>query len=208
MSRCVKSVNSHPGSPPGFLLVNGDFERKGVTALGCDGRDVILVSVGESDDLHGGREESLLHCSTDFGPFAFSPRLCDSNLQRPAFPADLLVGTGQPCLSTPLLEEANGYLATAAAIGAGIPAAGGGAFCIELAGEGGGALVDHGFELVIVDVGEGEVEDVAGAGDEGGEEAGEEDCVEDAFDDISDGAWVGKNVEDELRGIFLLIHFG
>jgi hypothetical protein len=46
--------------------------------------------------------------------------------------------------------------------------------------QGGGALLDHGLEFVIVDVGEGDVEDVAGLGDDGREEAVEEYGVEDA----------------------------
>lgn len=56
-----------------------------------------------------------------------------------------------------------------------------GPFGVELPLEGGGTLVDHGFQLVIVDVGEGEVENFVGVGDEGWEEAVEEYGVEDSW---------------------------
>lgn len=46
-----------------------------------------------------------------------------------------------------------------------------------MAAESGGALIDHGFEFVVVNVGEGEVEDVVGRRGEGREEAMEENCV-------------------------------
>lgn len=55
---------------------------------------------------------------------------------------------------------------------------------LELPQEGGRALLDHGLELHVVDVGQGQVEDVAGAGGERGEEAVEEDGVEDALGEL------------------------
>ena len=72
--------------------------------------------------------------------------------------------------------------------------------------EGGGALLNHGFELVVVDVGKGEVKDVAGPRDQGGEEAVEEDGVEDGFDDVADGSGVCEDVEDELRSFLGVVH--
>jgi hypothetical protein len=48
---------------------------------------------------------------------------------------------------------------------------------LELAEEGSGALLDKGLELYVVDMGEGEVENVAGTWREGREPSVEEDCV-------------------------------
>jgi hypothetical protein len=48
---------------------------------------------------------------------------------------------------------------------------------LELAEEGGGALLDKGLELYVVDMWEGKVENVAGAWREGREPSVEEDCV-------------------------------
>lgn len=56
---------------------------------------------------------------------------------------------------------------------------------IELAFESGSALVDHGLELIVVDIRECEVEDIAGKRGEGREEAVEEDRVEDAWAIVS-----------------------
>lgn len=56
----------------------------------------------------------------------------------------------------------------------------GGALGFQLAFQGGGALVYHGFEFVVRYVGEGEIEDVVGDGGDGGEEAVEENRMEDA----------------------------
>jgi hypothetical protein len=102
----------------------------------------------------------------------------DGDLEGPALPADLVVAPGEPGLAAALLEELDGELAPAAAARA---HAGRGSLGVELALQGGGALVDHGLELVVVDVGEGEVEDLAGLRGDGGEEAVEEDGVEDTW---------------------------
>ncbi len=146
---------------------------------------------------------------------ALCPRLSDCHLYRPALPADLFVAARQPRLPAPLFEELDGDLPPRARGGGGAGIAGGrGRRCVgrrrrrrrvELAGEGGGALLNHGLELGVVDVGEGQVEDVAGARGQRGEEAGEEDCVEDGLDHVADGAGVGKDVEDEFGGV-LVVH--
>lgn len=73
-------------------------------------------------------------------------------------------------------------MAATAAVAAVIGAGGGrGAFSIELSLEGACALVNHGFELIVIDVRERQVEDIAGTRCKGGEEAGEEDGVQYAF---------------------------
>lgn len=87
----------------------------------------------------------------------FSSGLGDSHFERPTLPADLLVAAGQPGLAAPLLEELDGDLAASAAVGGSVVADAGGAFSVELALESRGALVNHGFELVVVDVWEREV---------------------------------------------------
>lgn len=126
---------------------------------------------------------------------AFGPGLGNSNLYRPALPADLLVAAGQPRPLPPaLLEELDDQLTAAAPRCARARSrcgsrgkgrrVGRGALGVELALEGGDVLLDHGLELVIVDVGQGQVEDFAGPRGERGEEAVEEDRVEDAYDDL------------------------
>ena len=60
------------------------------------------------------------------------------------------------------------------------------------------ALLDHGLEFVIVNVGKCEIEAVACGGSEGGEETVEEDCVENGFDEGHDRAGICKEVENEL----------
>lgn len=110
---------------------------------------------------------------------AIGSGLGDGDLYGPDLPADLVVAAAQPGAAAPLLEELDGELAappTAAAVvapGRGRAPGGG----VEATLEGGGALVDHGGELGVVDVGERQVEDVARLGREGGEESVEEDCV-------------------------------
>lgn len=100
------------------------------------------------------------------------------DLDGPPFPADLLVAAhGQPGLAALLLEELDRDLAAAAARGVVLVRLGG----IELAGQGGGALVDHGLELDIVDEREGQVQDLAGLRLHRGEEAMEEDGMQDAW---------------------------
>lgn len=69
---------------------------------------------------------------------------------------------------------------------------------VQLADEGGGALVDQGLQLRNGDVGEGEVEDFVGLGGQGGEVPVEEDGVENAADDVADRGGVSKGLEDEL----------
>lgn len=59
-------------------------------------------------------------------------------------------------------------------------------------------MVNHGFELGVVDVRQRQIEDVAGAGRDGGEEAVEEDGVQNRLDDVADRSGVGEDVEDEL----------
>lgn len=91
---------------------------------------------------------------------AFSPGLCHCHLDGPALPTDLLITTGQPGLAATLLKELNDELAATTAGGAAVAGgvgitAGGGALGVELALEGGSALLNHDLELVIVDVGEG-----------------------------------------------------
>lgn len=156
----------------------------------------------------------------------FGPRLGDGNFDSPALPADLLVAAGEPGLAAAFLEEVDGDLAAPAVAVTGNV---GGALGVELAVEGGDALLDHGLQLVIIDVGQGDAEDVARLGDERGEEAVEEDGVEDAcdtkgpkvslarqrghestggvfaFDYVAEGARVGEDVEHELGGL-LLVH--
>lgn len=141
----------------------------------------------------------------------FGPGLGDGDLYGPGFPAHLLVSAREPGFATPLLEELDGELAPGAAAaavaegvgvavgggggGSGGAAGSGGSLGVELALEGRGTLVDHGLELVVVDVGEGQVEDVAGARGEGGEKAGEEDCVEDSWKSwprVSQGPFVAQ----------------
>ena len=51
------------------------------------------------------------------------------------------------------------------------------AFRVEVSLESGGTLINHGFEFIVVNVREGEVEDFAGVGDERWEEASKEDGV-------------------------------
>lgn len=104
-------------------------------------------------------------------------RLGDRDLDRPALPADLLVAPRQPGLAAALLKELHHELPSPAT-GPGAPRR---ALRVELALQLRGPLLDHGLEFIVVDVGEGEVEDFAGAGDEGGEEAVEEYGVEDAY---------------------------
>ena len=103
------------------------------------------------------------------------PRLCDGDFDGPDLPAHLVVAAAQPGLAAALLKELDGQLAAAPGV------VGRGALGVEVALEGGGALVDHGGQLRVVDVGERQVEDVAGLRGEGGEESVEEDCVEDAW---------------------------
>jgi len=117
------------------------------------------------------------------------PRLRDRDLDDPALPADLLVTARQPGLPALLLKELDRDLATAAVAAAAAAAAGAsagrGPLRVQLPGQGGGALLDHGLELDVLDVGEGQVEDVVGARGERGKESVEEDGVENPWD-VSD----------------------
>jgi hypothetical protein len=115
---------------------------------------------------------------------ALGARLGDGDLDGPTLPTNLVVAAGEPGLAAALLEKLDGELATAATgVGGGGGGGWGGALLgVKLALESGGALVDHGLELIIVDIGQGEVENDASLGGDGGEEAVEEDGVEDAWD--------------------------
>lgn len=64
---CAKLVNTHPRSPPRLLLVNVDLVGKRVRPLRRYRRDMILVRVDESNDLHDGGHERRLHGFSDFG---------------------------------------------------------------------------------------------------------------------------------------------
>jgi hypothetical protein len=50
-------------------------------------------------------------------------------------------------------------------------------FCVELAIEGGDALLNHGLELIVVDVRESDVQHFVRLRGERGEESVEEDCM-------------------------------
>jgi hypothetical protein len=184
-------------------VVDVDLVWEGVRSLCGNGWDVVLVSVGEGDDLHGSGEERLLHGAAHLGSLckdelarctlpsesrrarrtALGARLGDGDLDGPTLPANLVVAAGEPGLAAALLEELDGELTPAAASVGGSGSGGrrGALLGVELAFEGGGTLVDHGLELIIIDVGQGEVKNDAGLGGDGGEEAVEEDGVEDAW---------------------------
>lgn len=107
-------------------------------------------------------------------PTTLCPWLGDSDPNGPALPADLLVAGRKEGLPPLLLEELDHDLPTAPAVAGAARAA----LVVQLADEGVGALLDHGLELDILDVGKGEVEDLTGLGDDSREEAVEEDGME------------------------------
>lgn len=77
-----------------------------------------------------------------------SPGLSHRDLDGPALPADLLLAPhGEPGLAALLLEELDRDLAPARGASAAV------GLLVELAGESGDALVDHGLELDVVDQG-------------------------------------------------------
>lgn len=114
------------------------------------------------------------------------PRRRNSNIQRPSLPTHLLLTRfpGQPTKPHPstgttafLLVELDRYPA-AHATAFSTPSAGTSCGGREmLADEGGNAGVDEGFEVDVVDGGEGEVEDVESGRADGGEVTVEEDEV-------------------------------
>lgn len=126
-----------------------------------------------------------------------SPRVGNGDLNRPALPADLLVSSREPCLAPPLLEELDVDLAPRTIRRR----------RIELAFERRSAGVNHGLKLIVVDVRQSKVEDVARAWCQRGEEAIKEDGVEDGFDDFSDGARVCEGFQEEF-GRWCCVHGG
>ena len=154
---------------------------------------------------------------------ALRPRISHGDFHRPALPANLIVPAhGVPRLAPALLQKLDRNLATSpAGTGGGrgrhSPAtaaaakgkaegalrgrrgvSGRVALGLELAHEGGDALVDEGLDLGVGDVGELEAQDVAGLGEDGWEVAEEEDRVEDSWEErvlglasaIASGRWV------------------
>lgn len=163
--------------------IQHDAIRERIRFAGRDGRDMVLIPVDDGEDLEGCLLEHILHRFADFCAFRLRPRRSNSNIQRPNLPANLLLPlprhprqspkphSGPPSL---LLIELDGYPTAHAATPAienVIAARSGGKV---LADERGDTGVDEGFEIDVVDGGEGEVEDVEGGGTDGGEVSVEE----------------------------------
>lgn len=202
-------VDAHPRCPTpclGDLVVRVDVDQvgKGVGLAGGDGRDMVLMRVGERDDLEQRVLERRLACPADFGAFwggvmsvpnfacplekggrltRFGPRLRHRHLERPHLPAHLVLAAhGVPVLlAALLLEELHRHLAAAAAAARPGVLVRPVALRLELTGERVGALVDERLDLRLGNVGELEAEYVARLRGDGGEEAEEEDGVEDAW---------------------------
>lgn len=62
-------VDAHARGPVGVLLVDGDLVGERVRLARRYRRDVVLVRVDAGHDLHGGRQERLLHGLADLGSF-------------------------------------------------------------------------------------------------------------------------------------------
>lgn len=216
-------VDAYARRPAGLLGLEVDLVGERVAALSGDGGDVIFVGVDKGDDFHGGCEEGLLHGSADFGSFVFRSRFSDSDFDCPSFPADLFVcAAKRPGLLAFSLEELDGDLAPSSA--AAVPHARaahsvsldrcasslatriGQSFSIELALERICALLDQRLQLIVVDKGESDIQDLVRSGGERREESVKEDCVQYAFNHVANRSRVCKDVEYEFRG-FLLIHF-
>lgn len=115
----------------------------------------------------------------------FCSRLGHGDFDGPALPADLLFAAHDiPRLAAALLKELHRDLPTAApaaTTAVTVIVATSRLLFLKLAHQHLGPLVDERLEFVVVDVGQRQVEDVAGAGHDGGEEAVEEDGMEDAW---------------------------
>lgn len=123
----------------------------------------------------------------------FSSRFGNSHFDCPSLPADLLFPARQPCLASFPLEELNGDLASSSAASvactgaihlvslnwraSALAARVRQSLRIELALEGVGALLDHGLQLVVIDVGESDVQHFMRSGGEGWKKSVEEDCM-------------------------------
>lgn len=80
----IRSVEADARGPAGVLLVDVDLVGERVRLAGGDGRDVVLVRVDAGDDLHGRREEGLLHCLADFGALCASVRTRSAGTRGPS----------------------------------------------------------------------------------------------------------------------------
>lgn len=122
----------------------------------------------------------------------FRSRFSDGDFDCPCFPADLLVSAAKgPGLLAFPLKELDGDLApsTAAAVAHGgaahsvsldrcLAARIGVSFGIKLALERIGALLDERLQLIVVDEGESDIQDLVRSGGERRKESVKEDCVQ------------------------------
>lgn len=127
---------------------------------------MIPVPIHNIYNLHRRPLQRALHCPSRFHDLGIAPRRRQRHVQHPRLPDQLVVCLApEPAFASLFLQELDDYLAAAAGETCCVRYRGGAVGRdVELPGKGRCALVNEGFELDVVDDGEGHVEEVVGFG--------------------------------------------